>query len=287
MGNLKESIDFFLYRSFGRKQTIINMSKRVESAFISLFTKNDRYIVNSIPKSGTHFIEKLLVNSSRLKRSGFFFSDIHHNRYPRDLSDYQEKIRFLGGKYFCGAHMPYSIVNKKVIAENKLKQVLLIRDPVDVLVSQYNHCLDRPTNRLHHVVSKCSTFREGVDILFDGYSFKGESDYEIPAVTPFIEYYQSYHKWLEQNENFAVVKFENLISFNDKELWLAELQRLFEFVGARGLSPEELEAAFSNSYGRSNTFKSGKIGSWRHSVSTEDQKYVDSRLSSLREKFGY
>ncbi|NND01097.1 MAG: hypothetical protein HKN85_13025, partial [Gammaproteobacteria bacterium] len=287
MNKLADSIDFFLNRSFGRTQSMVNALERLQSALLSRFGTDQRYLVNSIPKSGTHFIEKLLVNSGQLKKSGFFFSDIHHNRYPRDFSDYASQLKLVAGRHFCGAHMPYSISNNSVLAENNFRHILLIRHPADVLVSQYHHCLQRPTNRVHHIISECRSFREGIKVLLEGYRFPDTAEPKIPDLEPFVSYFDSFHGWLDQD--ILLCRYEDLIAPpNDagKSTHSVALKGLIETLAGEDVTAETLNAVYEKSYGKSNTFRSGKIGGWRESVNQEDEAFIDTNLLELCTRFG-
>src|ERR1700738_2045867 len=83
------------------------------------------FFVTTVPKSGTHLINKVLMHITG-KELG----------WNTETTIEQSSIdHFSNANFFYLAHAPCVGNNFEIIKKNKLKVILLLRDPRDVLVS--------------------------------------------------------------------------------------------------------------------------------------------------------
>lgn len=89
-------------------------------------------LITSIPKAGTNLIDRVVTEITEQRVA-----------YCASLTALdQSEINALGQTSFYEAHAPCSLNNYNLVQQNKLKVIVMIRDPRDVLVS-YAHWLKK------------------------------------------------------------------------------------------------------------------------------------------------
>src|SRR5918996_36781 len=106
--------------------------------------RGPRTLANSIPKAGTHLLSALLRQFPDLRFSGRHhvfqdFSDnppVHANALPEvDWSDFRKALASTRPGQFATAHLPHQPAAQSILDELGFRQLLIIRDPRDVVVS--------------------------------------------------------------------------------------------------------------------------------------------------------
>ena len=100
-----------------------------------LYGKERRAFVTSIPKSGTHLVERCLRLMPGMHHSGRLLM-ARQGRH-RDVQDAEPILQRLGTGCFVMAHIPFSEERRAILDRLHYRLVLMIRDPRDLVVSQY------------------------------------------------------------------------------------------------------------------------------------------------------
>jgi hypothetical protein len=287
----RDDFDFFLNRSFGRRESFLNQLRKLRCYFLRVCfgSSAGRVVFNSIPKAGTHLLKTVVLDSNILIDTGIFLADIHHGRVVKSFLNYKNKLNFVCGRGYVGAHMPYTDVNNIILAEYDFKHVLLVRHPADVLVSQYFHCMQRPTNRAHGVISSCNGPLDAFSKLIEGFEIPSLTGESIPSVPPFLDYYLSYERWADTG--VMVVRYEDLLGSSrggDDEVQINTIQSLMSYIGGVEVSRKVAKIIAANAVGKgTNTMRVGRAGHWRSEFGDEVQNLIDGAVSGLGKKIGY
>jgi hypothetical protein len=249
-------------------------------------------MLNSIPKSGTHLLLDLFRNIEEYTYSGLFLSHIHHGKVELSLSDRIDEIRrYKGGLYF-GAHLPYSENDATHVKQTRLKHILLIRDPRDMLVSQLFHAKDRPTNRLNRYLSKLNDDYSRLEALIYGIE---SSVLGLNAISHqnYVEYLASFLDWHKREKGILTIKFEDLVGIkggSDKARQQQTVGAILDYIGLGSAYPERrmkrvLEAI--NRKKKTNTMRKGKIGGWKYTFDKSSTSLIGQSLHHIAQEMGY
>lgn len=237
-----------------------------------LFNHGSRVFVNSLPKSGTHLLNRCLSLMPDMAYAGY-----HLN--ARKTVKLKEKIlKRLGGGCFVSAHLPFSKRDWTGLQDLGYKQVLMIRDPRDLIVSQFHFISKRPAARLYPYFAELpdDDFRIMATI-------RGIPDRDAPDGIGLPDIGTRFKQYLEWGEHGShVVRFENLIGEaggGSSERQLAEVEMLAKHVGISLSSAEATEIAERVFSRNAKTFRKGEIGDWRNALS-------EAHKSALKELVG-
>lgn len=262
---LEHNLRFFLWGSFGRLQTIENHALRWRAWLKGFVTETHGGILfNSIPKSGTHLLERLINSLPHLYKSGHFVSHIHHGIVEQSLND-NHRILMRSPKHaVISTHMPFSAVDRDLLRNLHFKHVLLLRDPRSLAVSQYFHAIKRPTNRLHQSLIS-ATKEQALWRLINGFEFSYLGRTYVQP--PLDDYFSSFCSWMGVGAH--LIKFEDIVGSRGGGCD----QRQFDAVVGLAsyleleLADEQAEVVGRQSFSeKANTYRAGHISEWAEHI---------------------
>ena len=185
--------------------------------------------------------------------------------------------RVPAGSYITG-HANWSMGLENLLVEHGFHTVLVIRDPLDVLLSHGHyvarsraHFLNARYSRLD-LVSRTLLTLEGGRI--DGLD-----------VAPFTTMLERIDRWIAR-PGVEVIRFEDIVGptgGGSLERQRASFETLSKLTG-RSFDPDLLEAKL---YGQSHTFRKGHIGSAAQELDQKTLAFADGVLAPIRRKWGY
>ena len=244
-----------------------------------------RIVANSIPKSGTNLLARLLTLlgfeqtsevgiRSRLVAGPF--SPARKLLRARSsekvtigvVSPQQIDRRWLGRHLsrvpdgcFVTAHCVYSPELASLFAGERMRVVCILRDPRDVAVSQMHYIKQKKRHPIHEAFMALPSDEERLLFSIRGGVLGGR---ELRSLD---ERYRQFVGW-QRDENSVLVKFEDLVGpkgGGSAEAQRATVERVARHVG---LEPDErIMHTVENIYGVGKTFRKGQIGSWRSEFS--------------------
>ena len=265
-----------------------------------------RIVANSIPKSGTNLLGRLLTllgfeqTSEMGIRSRLVAGPFSP---PRKLlrARSKEKVtigvtspqridrRWLERRlsrvhdgYFVTAHCVYSPELASLISGEGMRVVCILRDPRDVAVSQMYHIKQRNEHFAHEAFLKLSSDHERLLVSIQGGELGGR------RLQSLDERYRQFLGW-QDDENAIMVKFEDLVGprgGGGAEIQRRTVERVARHVG---LEPDEriMSTVEENIFGVSNTFRKGQIGGWREEFSEEHARAAKETAGPLLVELGY
>lgn len=221
-------------------------------------------ILVSIPKSGTHLLSSLVkqITKNRSKAASVIYCMEQH------------EIDALESKYFYFNHAPCTENNYSLALHNKAKIILLIRDPRDVLIS-LAHWLKKTGHLGAHFEPEWPKYKDlPVEEIIT--QFIKQYPTIVPPTTSHTTvtgFYNLYLPW-QNYPDVLVTSFEKLVGpqgGGDKTVQEDEIMRIAQFLNT---SIERSEASDLSSmiFGGTNTFRAGRIGSWRDTLTAEQIK---------------
>lgn len=229
-----------------------------------------------------------------------FFNTIAVNEFPKSGGTWTCKVisNYLDYRFDDNAFPKYGeaiIKYHKINIAPSLKEVAIIRDPRDVIISFYYHSFfifaDNPFNeRIVSMSKERFNFSDYSDITANIPTF---IDYmlEKPVIPGFRwdHFYESKH-----NQGIPIFKYEDLRSHSQNTF-----SQVLTAAGTKEINQEKLSDSIetynikkiqkknSDSKGKVNFVRSGKINGWQDVLSDQDNEKIVKRFSQTMKKFDY
>lgn len=256
--------------------------------------------VNSIPKSGTNLLAKLLNLSGLIELShlstGTFRDATCKAKILKSLFETstggfevgvdspifvraiycQILTRIMCKGTYCTGHVKYSKKMASLFEKRKIKTILVTRDPRAVLSSFVPYVLSDKQHFLNKEISGLP-----IEEVYK-YCLYGSNNF-----LSLVDRFNSMVLWLDC-QNVLSVKFEDLIGPEGNGCKMKQestIRNLSEFTG---IDYEVLSDRVINLFGPGrHTFRKGKIDSWKEDIPQLLMREVNENLSPVLEKMGY
>lgn len=241
-----------------------------------------KLFIATIPKSGTHLIAKVLrLITGRMgqwAKETWVISQSEVDKYC-SVNDFESEE-----KYYYLAHAPYIANNGEIVRKNKLKVILLLRDPRDILISYAHYVKKDPEKLLYYERYKQKlkkwSLSETVSNFIKHYPCGGEP---IKEDLSLVEFYKLYLEW-QNYDDLYVTTFEKLVGRSgggSKSIQMNEIKQIGQFLNI-SLSPEKIDKIAEELFGGTETFREGSAGSWKKEL-TNEQKGALKALPGLND----
>jgi sulfotransferase 6B1 len=282
---------------------------------------NRNIFVNTIPHSGTHLVTALLdqldykhtqlfnrfyskrpfyrrwqkagINWRTSTEIGNYFRYFSDNEIPVSVASPRmaktgvvinllSKVK--GGEYIIG-HVPYSKEGSKVIEQYIAKTITIIRDPRDMALSMLNHISARPAHMAHnYLFGVLLTDSERLEAVVNGYKN------QYGSLAGLSNMYRSMLLWKKECNNITL-KFEDLVGAKGggrNDVQFNAIKTIIEHIELPNeITDENIVNIGLESFGKSSTFRKGKIGRWRSAFNVEDKKVCKQSINDLLIELNY
>jgi Sulfotransferase domain len=264
-----------------------------------------KVVANSIPKSGTHLLSRLLMLLGfERKRMGINqrlvagpFSPIRRFLRAREpekvpvgvVSPQQIGRRWLQHRLakvpdgcFVTAHCIYTPELAGLFREGGMRVVCILRDPRDVAVSQMHYIKEQRQHFAHAAFVALPNDRERLLVSIRGGELGGR---ELRSLG---ERYRQFLGW-EQDEGAVVVRFEDLVGSRGGGGIEAQRRTVERVAAHLGLPVNErkIRLVEEELFGVGTTFRKGQIGGWREEFFPEHVQAAKEVVGSLLVTLGY
>ncbi len=230
----------------------------------------------SLPKAGTHLLERALCLHPRLYRKLWpTVSDENIGRW-RDLDGLLGRLR---PGQVVASHLRYRPEYPDVLERRGVRGIFLIRDPHDIVVSQAHYVAKRTDHRAHELFADLPDLKERIRA-----AITGDPAHRLASIGERLDYFAG---WLD---GLLVVRFEDLVG--EAGGGGAEAQRVAVASIYRhlGMPVDErlLRSICVDLYSAdSPTFRRGVIGGWRRSFDDELVTLLDEVVGDRSLPYGY
>lgn len=237
-----------------------------------------KIICISIPKAGTHLLERVLCLHPALYRP------LLRTLNDSNIQDYgglERVLHKLRAGQVLFTHLRYQNDYAEAIRTNNIRALFLVRDPRDVAVSRVFYAMKTPSNHMHQIYKKRRDFRERLIIAITG---SPEMHYQDSIRSSF----RRFAGWLDSG--VLAVRFEDLVGNRgggDPNSQRSVLSQLYDFIDV-GLSEQELQKISERVFSvASPTFRKGSIGGWRDLFDSETKFVFKESANELLVQYGY
>lgn len=271
-------------------------------------------LINSLPKSGTHLLKKLVGFFPGMQPVEFHLGPRQFNlerqsgmdgfpeegsptmitlgvdrlrMVPREQVHCALKQYLTQGSY-ATAHVAFSTGLALLLQEMEIRMVTIVRDPRDVVVSHakyiYSVSPDDPIfgAPLHVYYQSLS---EGERLMT---SMVGVRKEPSPVVRNIRDRFESVLAWRSQPFNY-ITTFERLVGpqgGGSRERQVQEIRAISSHLGI-GYSDREIEAVADRLFGGTVTFRKGMIGDWKEHFTEEHKQACKKLIGQLLIDLGY
>lgn len=266
-----------------------------------------RVVANSVPKSGTHLLVRLL---SLLGFRQTDFGGIRSHLVSGPLSPIKRLLRARGpekvtigvvspqqisrswlsrrlsqvpNNSFITAHCIYTPQLAELLGEeHKMRLVCILRDPRDVAVSQMHHIKQRAQHFAHEAFLALPSDHQRLLFSIRGGELGGRKLQSLD------ERYRQFLGW-ERDANALMVKFEELVGpkgGGSAEAQRRTVERVAEHVGV-ALEERTMCLVEEELFGVGRTFRKGQSGGWREEFAEEHVRATKEVAGPLLVELGY
>ncbi len=269
-----------------------------------------RIFINSLPKSGTNLLAKLVESLGyqyskksialssqigryesikRLTRSACWRGsnisvglEINASVSSAWLERYLDHVP---EDYYVTGHSAYSEHLQDILNVYGYKTIQVIRNPYDVILSYAKYFVEEKNDYYPtYKTLKNLSLRDRIHLIAEG-GMLTDSPYYMRSIR---EVLRSQEGWFE-SPLVLPVKFEDLVGPKGGGSHEKQKETIKKICLYLGLDSRKGEAVTDSLYGGTHTFRSGKIGAAKQCLDTECRQLIQSKLagSVLLEKLGY
>jgi hypothetical protein len=237
----------------------------------------NKIIINSLPKSGTNLVARILelgiLDDSKISFAASTSVGRHQifkqclRNFPRSGSNVpiglqldaavsskwlESKCSQVKNQSFLTGHAPFSHALSTILKTNDIKMILVVRHPLSVLLS-WLHYIDKTAlgnNHPNHHLKMLSMSARMTALIYGGYANRF-------FLNPFDEVLHRVQKWSE-DENVMIVKFENIIGADGggtEKAYINTCEKMFSWIFGEN---NQKIPKYHDVYGKSHTFYKGK-----------------------------
>ena len=239
--------------------------------------RSPRVLSVSLPKAGTHLLERALCLHPSLYRK------LLPTVWPEALARRGELaglLRTLSPAQIAVAHIPFREGYPEVLEQARTTALFLIRDPRDIVLSQAHYAVKHPGHPFHEAFAQAPDLRGRIEVAIDGDTAVG-----LMSIAQRLDLYEG---WLSGAD--LVVRFEDLVGpggGGERDRQRAIVADIYRHLGVDAdtrLVERVCARLFSSD---SPTFRSGAIGGWRQQMDEELLARFRMGVGSRMIRYGY
>lgn len=238
-----------------------------------------KIICVSLPKAGTHLIERALCLHPTLHRK--ILPTVTPENIGR-LGGFGGLIQKLHPGQIVVSHLPFDPSYPGILDRSGARALFVVRDPRDIVVSIAHYITSREDHPLHSTFDEREDMRARIALAISG-------DMEARPPAPSIEQLLGlFSGWLR--DGALVVRFEDLVGERGGGRDDAQAQALATVYSYLGIEVTEsfLESACKRLFSSdSPTFRRGTVGQWREYFDPELEALCDRAVRGWIGEYGY
>jgi hypothetical protein len=218
----------------------------------------------SIPKAGTHLLERALCLHPRLYRK--LLPTISDENIGR-MNGLEGLLARLRPGQVVVSHLRSRPEYASLLTEGTTRGIFLVRDPHEIVVSQVHYVTKRTDHRAHELFASLPDLKARLRV-----AITGDPAHRLSSIRERLD---SFAGWLDC---CLIVRFEELVGpggGGDPVAQLRTVDALFEHLEME-VDPATVRGICERLFSReSPTFRQGAIGAWRRSFDEELEELFD------------
>lgn len=262
-----------------------------------------KVLVITVPKSGTHLVDSILERIPPLRRQAKVGLNAKLRWHPYNIAPWPRAATCLAGigrpqrvklaavdhalgrikadTYGMG-QLPYDNALMALVERHNLRAVVAIRDPRDVLVSQYHMALEQPDHFLHAEIKRLDDVPSRLRLLIEGTEGSATAKASLGQQLSFIQ------GWVD-HPDVLTVRFEDLVGSRgggDDDRQRDAIRTLASHVG-HPVGDEQAAEIGRRMFGQGKTFRRGWVGGWREYFGDDVAAVFDEAVGDRLTRLGY
>ena len=263
-----------------------------------------RFLVNGLPKTGTHLARKILQLSD-IQPHPFTLAAYHADQavvswdesqrallgqpieigalHPKPVHELllRQTLRSIPPGQVFNGHCTHTPALSRLLKEENIQVVSIIRDPRDVVVS-----LAEYLKKHDHPQYRNKSWNKGLATAIQGYAQIHTSRVPSRQGRSWAEAWQAFLPW-QDDDNSLVLRFEDLVGNKGGGSDAAQLKNItniLEFIGKPQLSADKI---CQDVFGGTRTFHVGGMGRWKEKFSPENIELFKQAIGSILVQMNY
>jgi hypothetical protein len=240
--------------------------------------RSPRVLSVSLPKAGTHLLERAVCLHPRLYRK------LLPTVWPEGLVDrwggLPGLLQTLSPGQVAIAHLPFHEDYAAALHASRTNALFLIRDPRDIVLSQAHYAVKHPEHPFHRAFARAPDVRGRIAVAIDG-----DEEAGLESIAQRLDRYEG---WLHGAA--LVVRFEDLIGRDgggDRDRQRGVIEDVYRHLGVDA-SPRLIDRTCDRLFSSdSPTFRRGAIGGWRTQMDDELLTRFRAAVGDRAARYGY
>ncbi len=238
-----------------------------------------KLLSNSIPKSGTHLLERLLYLLPGISRQ-LNRTLVEH---PGTSFDLAKQCSRLKKGQFIVSHLFYREEYLRILDEFGIKVIFMARDPRDIVISDAHYItyINKRHGLHERFINRLKSDKERLHFCIKGCPERPE--WSIASLL------EKFYPWLK-NEKVLTVRFKDLVGVKgggSDKMQEKTVDEILNFIGVEISREKKCELMGKIFFPRSKTFRKGRIRQWQKAFDDEDKKLFKEVAGEWLIKYGY
>ncbi len=230
----------------------------------------------SIPKAGTHLVERALCKYPRLYRP--LYKTIDEANLP--AGGFEQLIASLRPGQVIFSHLFYTEERASILRDMNVHCLFMLRDLRDIVISEANYLSSSSNHIYHKAFSGIDTQQGRILKALEGCASSG-----LPSMA---QLFDGFYGWLDSDAK--IVRFEDLIGASgggSTDQQRKVLSEIFEFIGI-SCDEECISSLASKIYSKvSPTFHRGYSSQWPNFFDEEIKQKFKTMTGDAIVRYGY
>lgn len=229
----------------------------------------------SIPKSGTHLIQRLLLMHPPIYRN---FMRVLNNTTCKNIYDFKGFLKNVKNGQLVLSHTNFKREYYEYLCDNGFTVLFMIRDPRDILISEA-HFVDARNDYPWRDLLLELSINERIEMLIKGSNLFWDIGKRL----------DDHSGWLK-SEKVLTIRFEDLVGTDgggNADAQKKAIKGVFNHIGTKHTefnTEKIVDGLFSK---KTLTFRKGKINQWKDVYTTELKNTFKSVAGSQLIDYGY
>lgn len=240
-------------------------------------TESHSVLCNTLPKSGTHLIERALCLHPALYRK--LLPTVHETNLQK-WGTLERLFESLKAGQLMFSHLLHTPEREQALINSTIKSLFLVRDPRDIALSNAFYLMRNEKHPYHSPFAKVKSEKEAIEL-----SILGAQEVGLP---PIEVVFNGFLGWTKSNA--LKVRFEDLVGHaggGDPRTQERTLKKIYQHLELETSDQQVKDLASKTFSDVSPTFRKGSIGGWSNHFDDRTKELFKEKTGDLLLHYGY